>query len=94
MNHGKNQCLTCALTTNTHLCSQVGYDDELLEDVLGEDVRESRLLDIIRGDVDVVGAQMQVGGRDGPHSPLRLARECRRLIVACGSGNYLVTMLQ
>ena len=52
--------------SSTYLCSQIWDADELLEDVLGQDVGVSRLLDVIRWHVDVVGSEMEVGGRYGP----------------------------
>ena len=64
------------------LGTKIRYDDELLEHILGEDVSEPRLLYVVRGHIDVVGSQVQVGGRDGSHSPLRLGGESLPLIVA------------
>ena len=58
--------------STTHLGSKVRYDDKFLQDIFGEDVGEAGLLDVIRGNIDVVGTQVEVGGRDGPHTPLRL----------------------
>eukprot|EP00123_Amoebidium_parasiticum_P018098 comp24100_c1_seq1/m.43518 comp24100_c1_seq1/g.43518 ORF comp24100_c1_seq1/g.43518 comp24100_c1_seq1/m.43518 type:complete len:303 (+) comp24100_c1_seq1:521-1429(+) len=54
------------------LCAQIRDDNKLLEDVLGQHVRESCLLDVVRGHVDVRRAQVEVGGADGAHTPLRL----------------------
>ena len=54
---------------------EVRYGDELLQDVLGQDVRVPSLLDVVRVDVDVVHAQVKVGRADGPHAPVRLAAE-------------------
>jgi len=51
---------------------QVGDLDELLEDVLWQNVRVGRLGALVRRDVDVRGAQVQVGGGDGAHAPVRL----------------------
>lgn len=45
---------------------QIGDADELLENVLGQDVGVTCLLDVIRGHIDVVGSEMQVGSRYGP----------------------------
>ena len=45
-----------------YLCSQIRDGDELLKHVFGEDVGVASLLDIIRGHIDVVGTQVQVGG--------------------------------
>ena len=42
----------------THLGSEIRDDDELLEHVLGQNVRVAGLLDVVRRDVDVVGAEM------------------------------------
>lgn len=75
---------------HTYLCSQVRDDDKLLQDILGKDVGVARLLDVVRGDIDVIGSQVEVGGRDCPHTPLRSRRESRPLIVAGGSDDDLV----
>jgi len=77
---------------NSNLCAEVGDDDELLEDVLGQDVRVSGLLDVIRRHVDVVRPEVEVGRRDGAHAPLRLGRKRRRLIVACRRRDDLVAV--
>jgi len=61
---------------NTDLCSKIRDDDELLQNVLGQNVRVSSFLDVVRGDVDVVGTEVKVGCRDGSHAPLRLGSEC------------------
>lgn len=51
---------------NTYLCSQIWDADEFLEDIFGQDVGVTRLLDVIRWDVDVVGSEMEVCSRYGP----------------------------
>ena len=55
-----------------HLGSKVRYDDKLLEYVLWQDVSETRLFDVVGGDVDVVGTKVKVRSRDRSNSPLRL----------------------
>ena len=75
------------------LAAQVGDGDELLEHVLGQDVGEAGLLDVVGRDVDVVGAQVEIGGRYGAHTPLGLRREGGRLVVARGGRDDLVAVL-
>lgn len=41
----------------------------------------------------MVGAQVQVGGRNSPHTPLGLGRECGCLMVGRGGGDDLVSVL-
>ena len=72
--------------------SQVGDDDELLEHVLGQDVGVARLFDVVRGDVDVIGTEMQVGGGNGSHPPLGLGRKRRSLVVGRRRCDDLVTV--
>ena len=74
------------------LCAQVRNDDEFLEDVFREDVCEASFLDVVRRDVDVVGSQVEVGGRDGSNSPLRCRRERLPLIVAGCRDDYLIAV--
>ncbi len=74
------------------LTAQIRNGDELLEDVLGQDVRVACLLDVVRGHVNVIGAQVEIGGRDRSHAPLGLRRECGRLVVARGRGDDLVAV--
>ena len=83
---------TCSRLGRTHLSAQVGDDDELLEHVLGQDVGEARLLDVVGRHVDVVRTQVQVGGGDGSHAPLRLGRKRLRLVVAGGRHDDLVAV--
>ena len=64
-----------------HLSSKVRDDNEFLEDILWEYVSEACLLDVVRGDVDVVGPEVKISGRDGPHSPLCLRGEGSSLVV-------------
>ena len=45
-----------------NLGSKVRYNDELLEHILGEDVSEASLFDVVGGDVYVVGSQVEVSG--------------------------------
>ena len=63
------------------LRSQIGDDDELLENVLWEDVSVTGLLDVVGGDVDVIGPEMQIGGGNGADSPLGLRGERRCLVI-------------
>ena len=74
------------------LCAQVRNDDEFLEDVFREDVCEASFLDVVRRDVDMVGSQVKVGGRDGSNPPLRFRRECLPLIVAGCRDDYLIAV--
>ena len=55
-----------------NLGAQVRDANELLQHVLGHDVGEAGLADVLAVDVDVVDAQVQVGGGDGAHAPVRL----------------------
>ena len=77
----------------TYLSAEVGDDDELLEDVLGEDVGVAGLLDIVGGHVDVVSAQVQVGSGDGSDAPFCLRREGLSLVVTQRRRDDLVSML-
>eukprot|EP00964_Phaeocystis_antarctica_P078146 scaffold48598_cov65-Phaeocystis_antarctica.AAC.1 len=54
------------------LRAQVGDGDELLQQVLGQDVGVALLRAVVGGDVDVRGAQVQVGGGDGADAPVGL----------------------
>mmetsp|Transcript_51851 Transcript_51851/g.121766 ORF Transcript_51851/g.121766 Transcript_51851/m.121766 type:complete len:1251 (+) Transcript_51851:175-3927(+) len=52
------------------LRAQVRHADELLEHVLRKHVGEAAVARVVRRDVDVVGAKVQVRGRDGAHAPV------------------------
>ena len=69
------------VVVRTHLSSKVRDDNEFLEDILWEYVSEAGLFDVVRGDVNVVGPEVKVSGRDGPHSPLCLRGEGSSLVV-------------
>lgn len=71
---------------------KVGDDDEFLEDVLGEDVSEPRLFDIVRGDIDMVGPEVKVSGRYSPHTPLCLGRKCCPLVIRGCRDDYLISV--
>ena len=60
-------CRREAVQVPRYLGPQVRDHDEFLQNVLGEDVRVARLLDVVGGDVDVVGAQVKIGRRNGSH---------------------------
>ena len=76
-----------------YLSAEVRDDDKLLEHILGQDVGEPSFLDVIRGDIDVVGTEVQVGRRDRTHTPLRLRRERLPLVVTGCCDDYLVAVL-
>eukprot|EP00037_Helgoeca_nana_P026560 m.300350 g.300350 ORF g.300350 m.300350 type:complete len:384 (-) comp27250_c2_seq5:6164-7315(-) len=71
---------------------QIRDHDKLLEDVLREDVRVPRLLDVVTRDINVLGPEVEISSRDGSHPPLGLGRENGTLVVRCGVGNHLVTV--
>ena len=75
------------------LRSQIRNGHELLQHVLGQDVSVARLLDIVRRHVDVVGADVQVGGRNGSDAPLRLGTERLALVVGRRARDDLVSVL-
>mmetsp|Transcript_34166 Transcript_34166/g.96266 ORF Transcript_34166/g.96266 Transcript_34166/m.96266 type:complete len:222 (-) Transcript_34166:5-670(-) len=54
-----------------NLRAGVGYANELLQDVLGKDILEPRVLHVVRRHGDMVDAQAQAHRRDGPHPPVR-----------------------
>jgi len=78
---------------NPCLCSKIRYDDEFLQNVLGQNVCVSSLFDVVRRHIDVVGTEVEVGGRDGTDSPLRLRCEGLRLVIACRRCDDLVSVL-
>ena len=69
-----------AIDVGGDLGAQIGDADELLEHVLGHDIGEARLPDVLAVHVDVVDAQVQVGGRYGTHTPVRLGPKHRLLV--------------
>ena len=74
------------------LRAEVGDADEALQEVLGQNVREARLLDVVGRHKDVARAQMEVRGRDGSHAPIGLRREDLLLVVARGRDDDLVAV--
>mmetsp|Transcript_62206 Transcript_62206/g.196851 ORF Transcript_62206/g.196851 Transcript_62206/m.196851 type:complete len:1067 (-) Transcript_62206:4174-7374(-) len=79
-----------AVHVTRDLRPKVGDADELLEDVLGHDVRVPRLLDVVTVDVDVVHAEVEVGRGDRAHAPVRLGPEGRLLVRREGGDDELV----
>merc|ERR1712078_200580 len=69
-----------AVEETTDLRAQVRDGDELSEHVLGDDVGEARLLDVLAIDVDVVDTEVQIASRDGPRTPVCAGAE-RGLLV-------------
>ena len=85
---------TDAVQVAGYLAAQVRDGDELFENVLGQNVGEAGLFDVVRGDVDVVGAQVEVRGRDGAHAPFCLRRERGRLVVArCRRDDFVAVLV-
>jgi hypothetical protein len=58
-----------------YLRAQIRDNDELLKDILRQDVRVSRVLDVVRVNVDVLRAQMQIRRADRAHAPFRARRK-------------------
>jgi hypothetical protein len=56
------------------LCTQIGIDNERLEDVLGHNIGEARsiVLDVVVANKDVVNSKGQVGSRDSSDPPVGL----------------------
>ena len=61
--------------TTTYLCSQIGDDNELLQQILGQNVRVASVLHIVRIHIDVLRAKMQVRRRDCANAPFRFRRK-------------------
>mmetsp|Transcript_21771 Transcript_21771/g.52020 ORF Transcript_21771/g.52020 Transcript_21771/m.52020 type:complete len:264 (-) Transcript_21771:6449-7240(-) len=61
-----------AVEVARYLGSEVRDADELLQDVLGHDVGVPSLTDVVADNVDVVHAEVKVGGADSAHPPVRL----------------------
>jgi len=77
----------------TYLRSEIGDDNELLEYIFRQNVCVTSLLYIIAGHIDMVGSQMQIGGRYGSYTPFGFAGEGGRLVVASGSRDDFISML-
>ena len=59
-----------------YLDAEIGDRDEALEDILGHDVCVvSFFVDVVRGNVDIVGTGAEVGGGNGSSTPLRFRSE-------------------
>mmetsp|Transcript_8475 Transcript_8475/g.28819 ORF Transcript_8475/g.28819 Transcript_8475/m.28819 type:complete len:688 (+) Transcript_8475:1085-3148(+) len=76
-----------------HLRAEVRDADELLEEVLGEHVRVAVLRAVLGAHVDVGRAEVQVGGGDGAHAPVRLARVGLLLVLAARGHDELLAVL-
>ena len=63
------------------LDAQICNANEALENVLGKDISVANLLQVIRIDVDVVSAQVHIGGRDRTHSPVCLRCKLLALVL-------------
>lgn len=75
------------------LGTQVRNGDKLLQYILGQNVSVARLLNIVRRHIDVVGTQMEVGGRNGSDAPLRLEGKRLSLVVGCRARDDFITVL-
>ena len=60
-------CRWETVQVSRYLGPQVWDHDKFLQDVLGEDVGVASLFDVVGGDVDVVGAEVEIGRRNGSH---------------------------
>ena len=63
-----------------NLCSQIRNGDELGQNVLRNHVRETWVWDVLTWHVDVIRAEVQIGGRYSAHSPVGASVE-RLLLV-------------
>mmetsp|Transcript_46495 Transcript_46495/g.113223 ORF Transcript_46495/g.113223 Transcript_46495/m.113223 type:complete len:463 (-) Transcript_46495:5607-6995(-) len=81
-----------AVEVASDLRAEVGDADELLEDVLGEHVRVPAVPRVVRRHVDVVGPEVQIRGRDGPHAPVGARAEDLLLVGRGRRDDDLVTV--
>ena len=63
------------------LRSQIRNADKLFENILGQDVRVARLLDVIRRHVNVIRSQVQVRRGNRANSPFCFRRERLSFVV-------------
>ena len=75
---------------NTNLRSEIRNDDELFENILRQDVRESRLFDIVGRHVNMISTQVKVGSGNGADTPLCLGRESGSLVITGGWHDNLI----
>lgn len=75
---------------NTNLRSEIRNDDELFENILRQDVRESRLFDIVGRHVNMISTQVKVGSGNGADTPLCLGRESGSLVITGGGHDNLI----
>jgi hypothetical protein len=83
-----------SVEVGSDLGSEIGVDDEGLEDVLRDDKgeRASVVLDVVIGDKDMLHSEREVGRRDGSDSPVGLGREHLLLVVGRRDGLDLVSV--
>mmetsp|Transcript_15391 Transcript_15391/g.46046 ORF Transcript_15391/g.46046 Transcript_15391/m.46046 type:complete len:443 (-) Transcript_15391:2814-4142(-) len=81
-----------AVHVTCNLGSQIGDADKLLENVLRHHVRIASLTNVLRVHVDVIGTEMEIGGRNGTHAPVGLAREHLLSVSRGGGHNDLVAV--
>lgn len=75
-----------------NLDSHIRNTNELLENVFGQHISKTDLLQVFRVDVDVVCAQKHICCRDSSDSPICFRSEFLLLIIAQRCYNHLVTV--
>ena len=83
-----------AVNVTCDLDAQVGDGDEAFKDVFGHDVGEvvGVVGDVVRGDIDIVGAGAEVRGCDGAGPPFGFGGEGGLLELGSGSDDNFFTV--
>ena len=64
---------------------QITDHNKLFQNILRQNVGVSSFFDVIGTDINMICSQMQIGGRNGTHSPFRFGGKGIGFVVACGT---------
>ena len=82
-------CRWHSIKESSNLCSQIANHNKLFQNIFGQNVSVSSFFDVIWTDINMIGSQMQVGGRNSTHSPFSFGGKSIRLVVARCTENQI-----
>ena len=78
-------CRWDSIEESCYLRPQITDHNKLFQNIFGQNVGVSSFFDVIWTDINMIGSQMQVGSRNGTHSPFRFGGKGIGFVVACGT---------
>ena len=80
-------CRWDSIEESCYLRPQITDHNKLFQNILRQNVGVSSFFDVIWTDINMICSQMQIGGRNGTHSPFRFGGKSIGFVVACSTKN-------